>query len=86
MKGKVVQDKQYTYTVVLERDELGGYVVSCPALPGLVTEGETVEEALVMAREAIVGYLESLAKDNLPIPEEYQSIVSPLTVSIPVAV
>ena len=58
----------YTYTVILEPEPDGGYVVHCPSLPGVVTEGETVEEAL--ARDMIAGYLESLRKDGLPIPEE----------------
>ena len=52
----------YCYTVILDRDpEEGGYTVTVPALPGCVTEGDTVEESLAMAREAIAGYLESLA-------------------------
>ena len=45
----------YTFTVHLEPDtEAGGYVVTCPALPGLVTEGDTLQEALAMAADAIV--------------------------------
>jgi len=50
------------YTVLFEPAEEGGYVVTCPALPGLVTEGDTLEEARKMARDAIRGYLESLQK------------------------
>lgn len=73
----------YTYTVILEPDAEGGYVVFCPSLPGVVTEGETVEEALAMARDAITGDLESLRKDGLPIPEERGALVSPLTVALP---
>jgi len=49
----------YRYTVILEKDsEEGGYTVSVPALPGCVTEGDTIEEALAMAKEAIIGHLE----------------------------
>ncbi len=73
----------YTYTIILEPDVDGGYAVHCPALPGVVTEGETVEEALAMARDAITGYLESLRKDGLPIPEERGALMSPLTVALP---
>jgi antitoxin HicB len=58
----------FRYTVLFEPAEEGGYVVTCPALPGLVTEGDTLEEARAMAAEAIRGYLESLAKDGLPMP------------------
>lgn len=83
VKPKGAGMQTYTYTVVLEPDAEGGYVVHCPALPGVVTEGETAEEALAMARDAITGYLESLRKDGLPIPEERGALVSPLTVALP---
>ena len=62
--------REYRYTVLFEPAEEGGYVVTCPSLPGLVTEGETLDEARTMAAEAIRGYLESLAKAGLPIPPE----------------
>ncbi len=53
------------YRVTLEPDfESGGYVVSCPALPGCHSQGETQEEALANIREAIRAYLESLVKHN----------------------
>ena len=60
----------YRYTVLFEPAEEGGYVVTCPSLPGLVTEGDTLEEAREMAADAIRGYLETLSKDGLPIPPE----------------
>ena len=44
--------------------------MTCPALPGLVTEGDTLEEARTMAADAIRGYLESLRKDGQPIPTD----------------
>ena len=59
------------YSVILEPDpEDGGYTVHVPALPGCHTQGETLEEAIANAREAITGYLEALAADGLPIPRE----------------
>ncbi|MDP9372913.1 MAG: type II toxin-antitoxin system HicB family antitoxin [Chloroflexota bacterium] len=59
------------YTVLLTPDpEEGGYTVTVPALPGCITEGDTVEEALTNAREAIKCHLEGLAADGEPIPEE----------------
>lgn len=64
--------KRYTYTVEIhpaDPDETG-YWVSVPALPGCFTQGETYEEALTNAEEAITGYLEALVKDGQPIPEE----------------
>jgi antitoxin HicB len=59
------------YTIILEPDpEEGGYTVTVPSLPGCITQGETVEESLERAREAIEGYIESLEADGIPIPEE----------------
>ena len=59
---------EHSYTVLFEAAEEGGYVASCPALPGLITEGDTYEETRERVREAIEGYLESLRKDGEPVP------------------
>lgn len=58
----------YSYTVVFEPAKEGGYTVTCPALPGLVSEGDTLDEARSMAADAIRLYLESLRDDGLPLP------------------
>jgi antitoxin HicB len=58
------------YRVIMTPDEDGGYVVTCPALPGLVTGGDTLEEAREMAADAILCYLEGLEKDGLPPPAD----------------
>jgi antitoxin HicB len=77
--------KSYTYTLVLERNpEAGGYVATCPALPGVVTEGESVEETLEMAGDAVLGYLQSLQKDGLAIAE-HEPVVSPIKVDLAMA-
>ena len=68
----------YRYTAVFEPAEEGGYVVTVPALPGLVSEGDTLEEARAMVRDAIRGYLESLTKHGAEIPLE----PSPATVEL----
>jgi antitoxin HicB len=71
MTGKeTVATHDYRYSVFFEPAEEGGYVVTCPALPGLVTEGDTLDEARTMAADAIRGYIESLQKDGQPIPPE----------------
>jgi predicted RNase H-like HicB family nuclease len=62
--------KILNYTVIMTPDETGGYVVTCPALPGLVTEGDTLQEARDMAADAIRGYLEVLIEDGEPIPAD----------------
>ena len=56
--------KILNYTVLMTPDETGGYVVTCPALPGLVTEGDTLEEARDMAADAIRGHIARLQKDG----------------------
>lgn len=70
------------YTIILDPDEEeGGYTVTVPALPGCITQGETLEEAIAMARDAIQGYLGALVKDGQPIPEERQHPQA-LTISV----
>ncbi|HLA88436.1 MAG TPA: type II toxin-antitoxin system HicB family antitoxin [Anaerolineales bacterium] len=49
-----------SYRVLLRKEPEGGFTVTIPSLPGCVTFGETLEEAKVMAREAIELYIESL--------------------------
>ena len=61
---------QYHYTAVFEPAEEGGYIVTIPALHGLTTQGETLDEARAMAKEAILGYLEALVKSGEEIPVE----------------
>jgi len=56
------------YEVVLSPETEGGYSVFVPDLPSVATQGETREEALAMAKEAIEGYLEVMAEDGLPVP------------------
>ena len=62
-----------SYTIILHPEpEEGGYSVTVPALPGCLTQGETIEEAIAMARDAIRLYIESLIADGEPVPEETQ--------------
>ena len=58
------------FRVILEPNELGGYTVTVPLLPGCTSEGDTREEALGNIREAIEAYVESLRADGEPIPSE----------------
>jgi antitoxin HicB len=66
---KAISGMTRTYTFVFDPDPEGGFVVTCPALPGLVTHGETIEEARDMARDAMEGYIEMLIEDGDPVPE-----------------
>ena len=83
---ETITSSEYIYTVVFEPAEEGGYTVTCPALAGVVTESDTLEEARMMVKEAIACYIESLQEDNLPIPvgEEHRhtSIREEVTVQL----
>ena len=58
------------YTVILEPNPEGGYTVLCPALPGCVSEGETIDEALEMILDAMIAWLALAKEKNLsPTPE-----------------
>lgn len=56
--------------VIIEPDETGGYVVSCPSLPGCHSQGETIDDALANIRDAILLYIEVLEEDGLAIPPD----------------
>lgn len=71
LKGEIValqKEKKYTvmvkgkkYTVILHPDtEDGGFWVECPSLPGCASQGDTIEEALEMIKDAIKGHIEIL--------------------------
>jgi predicted RNase H-like HicB family nuclease len=63
-----------TYTAVLLPDSDGGYVVEVPALPGCVTHGKTLADALLMAEDAISGYLAVLHEDGDTLPREGRGV------------
>jgi antitoxin HicB len=73
--------RQYTIVLVPEPTG-GGYSVLVPALPGRVTHGETVEQSVQRAQEAIAVYIESLEAHGEQVPEEREH---PRTITINVA-
>jgi len=70
MTATAPEDRIYTYTVELIPTQPDGYSVHVSVLPGVVTEGATIEEAQAMAREAIVLHMEGLHEDGVEIPVE----------------
>ncbi|HUT55023.1 MAG TPA: type II toxin-antitoxin system HicB family antitoxin [bacterium] len=61
----------YRFTVELYPDkEEGGYTAIVPSLPGCVTQGDTLDQTLERAREAIEGYMECLKEEGKEIPVE----------------
>jgi predicted RNase H-like HicB family nuclease len=73
--------KIYNYTVILEKEEDGGYHAFCPVLKGCHSQGDTFEDAIENITEAIGLYIESLIADNQPIPRE-DLIVKPLSILV----
>lgn len=70
---KVRRSQPYEYTAFFECNEHGGYTVTVPALPGLVTEGRNIEHARAMAKDAIRCYIDGLKKAKQPIPIERET-------------
>ena len=58
------------YRIVLVPENEGGYSVLVPALPGCLTQGETREDAVAMAREAVSLHIESLRAHGDPVPTD----------------
>lgn len=64
-------ERTYVFQVVLKPDlEVGGYTVNVPSLPGCITEGDTVEEALTNAKEAIQLWIEDALEHGELIPSD----------------
>lgn len=68
------------YRIILKPEPEGGFTVTVPALPGCVTYGETLEQARVMAQDAIQGYLASMEKHAEPFTDDTDTFESQLTV------
>lgn len=69
------------FTVNLHPQPEGGYTVLVPALPEVVTEGDTREEAMANAREAIELVLDFYRKDGWEIPEDVKTEIGHLTIA-----
>ena len=65
---------QHTYKILLHKEEEGGYTVTVPALPGCITYGENIDEALEMAKEAVSLYVEELISRNEEIPDDNETL------------
>lgn len=60
--------------VILEREEDGGYSVSCPSLPGCHSQGDTLDDALANIREAIDLYFEDMIENGETVPPDMLGI------------
>ncbi len=71
---------EHNYTVIIEREEDGGYHAFCPALRGCHSQGDTYEEIIKNITEAIQLYIESLKSHSQPIPCE-DVIIKPIHIA-----
>lgn len=78
----------YKLPILLEPQPEGGYVVTSPLVPELVTEGDTVQEALANAQDAISALIEAFQELKKPLPAALQpsTEATPLWLETAVAV
>jgi antitoxin HicB len=70
----VIPDIPYRFTVrPLSEDEGSGYLVEFPDLPGCMSDGETVEEAILNGIDAMVGWIEAMRAEGHTIPQPTRS-------------
>jgi len=63
-----------TYKVHLHKEPEGGYTAIVPALPGCISYGEDIDEAISMVKEAITLYIEDLKSRNEPVPDDSNTL------------
>ncbi|MBL7119129.1 MAG: type II toxin-antitoxin system HicB family antitoxin [Dehalococcoidia bacterium] len=73
--------KAYDFKVILEPDEAGGFVVSCPSLPGCYSQGETIEAALENIEEAILLCLEDMEAEGEEIPDSSRALIGSIVIT-----
>jgi len=71
------------YTVIIHDAEGGGYWVEVLVLPGCLSQGETIEEALSNIKEAIELHIEGLKEDGQEIPKDTGFVLGRINVPIP---
>ena len=77
----VLTEPALSFTINLNPQPEGGFTVLVPALPEVVTEGDTREEALANAREAIEAVLATYRDEGWPIPDDVATEIEHLTVA-----
>lgn len=64
----------YTFKIHLHKEEGGGFTAIVPTLPGCITYGEDIDEAIAMAREAIALYVEELQERGEIVPDDTDTL------------
>ena len=78
--------KVYKLHLVLAEQPEGGYTVTCPVLPELITEGDTIQEAIANAGDALQAVLELYEDLDRPLPAEVRPMESGATLVLETAV
>jgi predicted RNase H-like HicB family nuclease len=72
---------QLSYKLLIHKETDDRYTVVVPALPGCITYGENIEDAISMAKEAIELYIEELQSRNEPIPDDSETLEYSLNIA-----
>ena len=73
--------ENHSFSVILEPQEGGGFTVLVPALPEVITEGDSEQEALRNAEEAIRAILEYRRDNGIPIPVDADPQIRRVTIA-----
>ena len=68
--------EKFSVQVVVEQDEDGCYIASCPSLPGCHSQGDTFEEALDNVKDVIAMCLEELKEENKTLDLRYPEVIA----------
>ena len=70
----MIPDVPYRFTIrPLPADEGGGYLIEFPDLPGCMSDGATIEEAITNGVDAMRGWIEAMRAEGHPIPAPTRS-------------
>lgn len=58
----------------LEPDEGEGFIINIPALPGCISMGHTIDEALAMIADAMAGWISVAREQGFPVPEQFADL------------
>jgi len=84
-RKKSIKSPVVAYLCHFRPEPEGGFTVTCPKLPPVVTYGETFEKAQANAREAIELCLEVMREDGEAIPAPDRDLNSPIEQLVPIA-
>jgi predicted RNase H-like HicB family nuclease len=63
------------YRILIEKGEDFGFIAHCPAIPGCHSQGGSMEEAIENIKDAIIGCLEMLDRDLIPVAADSYTVV-----------